>query len=247
MMMRLNLYGQHLGDILMAMPAVHGYLDEYPERSVTIHADERYREYMAHIHGRIEFEPCAGGITPDFRGIHRSDAWIHAIGSPPKRPRYFDGPDTSDPFWCLGGGQWIILSPEVRHSSKKWSISNWIKVAEYATYSGMTVALVGGADSVQDCSDIKAAIPGRKIIDFSGWDSPAEWMKLLASCAAVVCPDTGTAHMADFLGTKVIGLYGVSKLDEVGPYWDRRYCIEQPGMDKITPSMVIDQIKRIYG
>lgn len=66
-------------------------------------------------------------------------------------------------------------------------------------------------------------------------------MSTLNRARTVVCPDTGTVHMADALGVPcVVGLYE-SNMSRHAPYWDRSHCIERRGM-AMTVEEVLEQI-----
>ncbi len=70
-------------------------------------------------------------------------------------------------------------------------------------------------------------------------------MALLNRAAAVICPDTGTAHMADALGCpKVIGLYAKHFQPLTRLTGAADYCISKRSMDEIT---VDDVMERVYG
>jgi len=67
------------------------------------------------------------------------------------------------------------------------------------------------------------------------------WMALLNMAHTVICPDTGTAHMADALGSRVVGLYG-ARFHEFAPFWDRSHCVSRNGMDSITVDDVLEAV-----
>lgn len=67
-------------------------------------------------------------------------------------------------------------------------------------------------------------------------------MRLLASATVVVCPNTGTAHMADALGCRVVGLYADRHRDFL-PYWQRNYCIVRSRVERITPDEVLARVQ----
>ncbi len=72
-----------------------------------------------------------------------------------------------------------------------------------------------------------------------------EWMDTLNQAHTVICPDTGTAHMADALGCpRVIALHGIpANWPHCAPYWDRRYCIARDSMDAITVDDVMEMVR----
>ena len=57
-----------------------------------------------------------------------------------------------------------------------------------------------------------------------GWcyaEAAANWS------AAAVTPDSGPMHIANAMGTKVLGLHAASNPNRSGPYSDRRYCVDR--------------------
>ncbi len=48
---------------------------------------------------------------------------------------------------------------------------------------------------------------------------------LLERANLLLSPDSGPLHMANAVGTSVIGLYACTDAERSGPYSDRRYCI----------------------
>ena len=50
---------------------------------------------------------------------------------------------------------------------------------------------------------------------------------LLARAALVMTPDSGPMHIANAMGTKVLGLHAASNPHRSGPYSDRRYCVDR--------------------
>jgi len=55
-------------------------------------------------------------------------------------------------------------------------------------------------------------------IDFRGKLGLQELLALIKGAKLLVAPDTGPVHMADILGTPVIGLYAVSNPYSTGPW-----------------------------
>lgn len=75
--------------------------------------------------------------------------------------------------------------------------------------------------------------------------SRAAWMRVLNRAHTVICPDTGTAHMADALGCpRVIALHGVPEnWPRCAPYWNRAHCIARPSMAQIALGDVLEAVR----
>ena len=54
-----------------------------------------------------------------------------------------------------------------------------------------------------------------------------EEINRLARADLLVTPDSGPMHIANAMGTKVLGLHAASNPARSGPYSDRRYCVDR--------------------
>jgi heptosyltransferase I len=64
-------------------------------------------------------------------------------------------------------------------------------------------------------------------LDLTGKDTLKRLMALLGRAQLVLTPDSGPMHMANAVGTKVLGLHAASNPDRSGPYSDRRWCVNK--------------------
>jgi heptosyltransferase I len=60
-----------------------------------------------------------------------------------------------------------------------------------------------------------------------GRTSLKELAALISAADLVICPDSGPAHMATAMGTRVIGLYATSNPDRTGPYLSRDLTVNR--------------------
>ena len=63
-------------------------------------------------------------------------------------------------------------------------------------------------------------------IDLVGRDTLKQLMALLERAAIVLSPDSGPVHIANALGTKVVGLFACTDLARSGPYSDLHFCTD---------------------
>lgn len=78
----------------------------------------------------------------------------------------------------------------------------------------------------------------------SGGASRQAWMHALNEAETVVCPDTGTAHMADALGVpRLIALYAAADFERFAPYWDRSHCLVADTVSDITVEDVMEKLR----
>ena len=192
--MLLNLSTLHLGDVLMALPAMR--------------AGDRV---VARPQHRVPGAPVAwldvgDGTVAKLHAEHQTDAWLRATGREPVRhtllpPRLRRG---------------VVIAPSVDGPERQWR--GW--------------------------GDLIHALPDAEVVRAT--DSRHWWMQALAGAACVVCPDTGTAHMADALGVpRVVALHGQGQahFERYAPYWNRQRCIVRDTMSAITVDDVLEMIR----
>jgi heptosyltransferase I len=64
-------------------------------------------------------------------------------------------------------------------------------------------------------------------LDLVGKDTLKQLPALLARANLVVTPDSGPMHIANAMGSKVLGLHAASNPRRSGPYSDVRYCVDR--------------------
>lgn len=218
----------------MALPAVGGLLAHGD--GVVIVCDPKYSQAINPIQAGIAWAHDAGrpAITPNFKGCHRSDAWLRHFEVRPERVALecYGKPMAES---LMLGLNWIVLSPWADHPDKRWALPRWTAIASKASRMGYDVAVIGPPNA----SDMAHTICRDAIaVNLVGKCTPQTWPSLLERAKVVISPDTGCVHMADAIGIPTIGLYGATKLHNVGPYWDRTRCIEADSMDAITADRV---------
>ena len=62
-------------------------------------------------------------------------------------------------------------------------------------------------------------------LDLIGRDTLKQLPALLARANLLVTPDSGPMHIANAMGTKVLGLHAASNPARSGPYSDTSYCV----------------------
>src|SRR5262249_52415534 len=66
-----------------------------------------------------------------------------------------------------------------------------------------------------------------KPIDLIGKDTLKQFLALAQRASLVLTPDSGPLHMANAVGTPVLGLHAASNPNRSGPYPDRRWCVDR--------------------
>jgi heptosyltransferase I len=155
----------------------------------------------------------------------------------------------------------LIVSPCSSHSARNWRPERYAQIADYAaTAHHMRIILCGGPSTLE--RETAAAIERHTkshVINQTGRDTLPQLLGLLARAHALLCPDSGPAHMATMVGTPVLGLYAATRLDRTGPYLSRQWCVDRydaaarryrgrgagqlPWTEKIEPAGVMDLIE----
>jgi heptosyltransferase I len=90
--------------------------------------------------------------------------------------------------------------------------------------------LCGGRSELERTTGdaILAAMTARgDALDLIGKDTLKQLPALLARADLLVTPDSGPMHIANAMGTKVLGLHAATNPDRSGPYSDRRFCVNR--------------------
>jgi heptosyltransferase I len=64
-------------------------------------------------------------------------------------------------------------------------------------------------------------------LDLTGKDTLKRLLGMLTRASILLTPDSGPMHMANAVGTKVLGLHAASNPQRSGPYSDRRWCVDR--------------------
>jgi heptosyltransferase I len=164
----------------------------------------------------------------------------------------------------------LVISPCSSHRLRNWSVARYATVADHAASAlKMRVVLSGGPSDLE--RDTAAAIEQamrQRAINLVGKDTLSQSMALLQRASLLLSPDSGPVHIANAMGTAVIGLYAATWARRSGPYnslqltvdrypeaarrfrgkepeqlrWGHR--IEEPGvMDLVTVDDVIEKLE----
>jgi heptosyltransferase I len=130
--------------------------------------------------------------------------------------------------WQDDGRPVLMISPCSSHVRRNWYADRYAAVANHATARGWRVVLCGGRSELErDMSDAILAQLDTPALDLVGKDTLKQLPALLARAALVMTPDSGPMHIANAVGTKVLGLHAASNPHRSGPYSDRRYCVDR--------------------
>ena len=138
--------------------------------------------------------------------------------------------------WPDDGVPTLAISPCSSHALRNWRAERYAAVADHARDQGWRVALLGGRSALE--RDTAAAIlaamrpPAQAggagaVLDLVGKDTLKQLPALLARADLLMTPDSGPMHIANAMGTKVLGLHAASNPRRSGPYSDVRFCVDR--------------------
>jgi heptosyltransferase I len=130
--------------------------------------------------------------------------------------------------WPEDGTPTLVVSPCSSHVLRNWRAERHAAVADHAASKGWRIVLCGGrSDLERKTSDAIIAAMRAPVLDLVGKDTLKQLPALLARADLVMTPDSGPTHIANAMGTKVLGLHAPSNPRRSGPYSDLRYCVDR--------------------
>ena len=175
---------------------------------------------------------------PDRRGIHVLDAigsFCEPLGLVRRQVRWeLPVPAEAHAWaraqWQDDGRRVLMVSPCSSHALRNWRAERHAALADHAAAQGWRVVLCGGRSALErDTGDaILAAMRARDgVLDLIGKDTLKQLPALLARADLLVTPDSGPMHIANAMGTAVLGLHAATNPNRSGPYSDRRWCVDR--------------------
>lgn len=173
---------------------------------------------------------------PDRAGIHVLDA-IGSFCEPlglVQTEVHWDLPvprearDWARAQWPVDDVPTLMISPCSSHALRNWRTDRYSAVANHAIARGWRVVMCGGRSELerQTTDAVLAGMP-EPALDLVGKDTLKQLPALLERADLVMTPDSGPMHIANAMGTKVLGLHAASNPARSGPYSDRRYCVDR--------------------
>lgn len=130
--------------------------------------------------------------------------------------------------WEDDGRPVLMISPCSSHARRNWHADRYAALADHAVARGWKVVVCGGRSELErSTTDAILAAMRAPALDLVGKDTLKQLPALLARANLLVTPDSGPMHIANAVGTKVLGLHAASNPERSGPYSDRRYCVNR--------------------
>ncbi|ADV27863.1 glycosyl transferase family 9 [Pseudoxanthomonas suwonensis 11-1] len=173
---------------------------------------------------------------PDRPGIHVLDAigsFCEPLGLVQDRvewnlPVPDDAYEWAAAQWPDDGTPVLMISPCSSHQRRNWYPDRYAALADHAASRGWRVVLCGGRSELErSTTDAILAAMRSPALDLVGKDTLKQLPALLERADLLVTPDSGPMHIANAMGTKVLGLHAASNPARSGPYSDRRYCVDR--------------------
>ncbi|PXX89313.1 glycosyl transferase [Marinobacter vulgaris] len=140
----------------------------------------------------------------------------------------------------------LVISPCASHPLRNWPAERYAELADYAVQThGMQVTLVGSPSQYEQnfCRSVVEAME-ESATNLCGQDTLKELAAILDLADLVVAPDTGPAHIANAMGTDVLGLYAASNPDRSGPYNSIPWCVNRyPEAIKRYTGKTVDTVR----
>jgi heptosyltransferase I len=173
---------------------------------------------------------------PARRGDHVLDAmasFLEPLGLKQTQVRWdIPVPDEARAFaerHLPGDTPTLVVSPVSSHRLRNWRAERYAAVIDHAMLAlGWRVALCGGPSAYErEVGDAILAQAKARPLDLIGKDTLKQLLALLGRASLVLTPDSGPMHIANAVGTPVLGLHAASNPARSGPYSDRQWCVDR--------------------
>jgi len=130
--------------------------------------------------------------------------------------------------WPTDAMRTLVISPCSSHQRRNWYADRYAAVADHAAAQGWRIVLCGGrSDLERRTADAIIGAMRAPVLDLVGKDTLKQLPALLARADLVMTPDSGPMHIANAMGTAVLGLHAASNPLRSGPYSSVRYCVDR--------------------
>lgn len=224
-------------------------------QSHRILADARPRRTVAFANAEFPETAAFPQWRPD---EHEIDRWCRMLTESgiPADPEDLELAIPRDDARARGA---IVVHPGAASESRRWPAQRWIDLCTRLRAMGERIVLTGGPEEFRRCRYIARAshLPIDTVL--AGRTDLGELAHVVASARAVVCGDTGMAHIATALRTPSVVLFGPTSPQYWGPPPRRRFHrvlwrgtlgdphapVVDPGLASITVNEVLDELQSL--
>lgn len=162
-------------------------------------------------------------VPLDRHTVDRMLALVEALGLMPVRDLrlYSSEHDRASLETRLRGARFALFAPTSRWEGKRWPASRFAEVATAMLGSRLVdrVAVVGSESERDQCAPVLAlAERDERVVDLIGATSVGALMATVEASAIVLANDSAALHMAVGFDRPLVGLFGPTRVDLVGPY-----------------------------
>lgn len=130
--------------------------------------------------------------------------------------------------WPADARRTLVISPCSSHERRNWYADRYAAVADHAAAHGWRIVLCGGRSELErQTADAIIGAMQAPVLDLVGKDTLKQLPALLARADLVMTPDSGPMHIANAMGSAVLGLHAASNPLRSGPYSSVRYCVDR--------------------
>jgi heptosyltransferase I len=124
---------------------------------------------------------------------------------------------------------YLVISPCSSMAYRNWDAQRYAQVAEYASEKyGLAIVLSGGPSAIEHGFGRDISKHCRcTMTNLIGKTTLKQLLALLQGARLVLAPDAGPAHLANAVGTPVIGLYATTNPDRARPYNWPQYVVNK--------------------
>jgi lipopolysaccharide heptosyltransferase II len=102
----------------------------------------------------------------------------------------------------------IAIAPGSRHWNKRWPAPHFAIVASELIARGYHIDLHGSSEDSRITKEIAKDLPAEHVTDFAGKLNLLEATEKISEATLIISNDSGLAHIAEAVGTKVIAVFG---------------------------------------
>ncbi len=171
-------------------------------------------------------------VSREMHTVDRMLALVEAEGVAPVRDMrlYTSEKDRTGIDERLAGARYALVAPTARWPGKRWPADRYAAVCRGLLQEGAVerIAVVGGAGERGQCEPVLAlASLDERVIDLVGKTDVGGLMALVEASSLALANDSAALHMAVGFARPMVGLFGPTRLDRVGPYWREADVIQR--------------------
>ena len=202
--------------------------------STLVRADRRIgydHDRSRDMHGLFVDERIAAGNQQHV--LEAMQSFLEPLGIAPAEPRWDIPLSSGDCAYADehvdANRRTLCISPVSSQVLRNWHIGGYAAVADHAAREhNMQIILAGGPNDFE--RNFNQSIESKMqtaALNLTGKDTLKQLAALLGRCDLLLAPDTGPMHIANAMGTDVLGLHAASNPRRSGPYHSYKWCVDQ--------------------